>query len=114
MYYSLVNSLTKKPIFYKIDVINDGFVIICKYRSIFIKAYYNNYDIIKVIINGVDASSIANVSRYNLNDINEIFRMIDDIIYNKQMWLKTLYLMKYINNFTKQDVSYVLSYLNYR
>ena len=112
MYYSLVNSLTNKTIFYKIDVINDGFVITCKYRSIFIKAYYSNYCNIKVIINGVDASSITNVSRYNLNDLNEIFTMIDDIIYNKQMWLKTLYLMKYINNFTNQDVSYILSYLN--
>jgi hypothetical protein len=37
--------------------------------------------------------------------------MVDDIIYTKQMWLKILYLMKYVNKFTNQDVSYIKSYL---
>lgn len=111
MYYSLVSQLTNKPIFYRIDVINDGFLVTCNYRSKSIEAYYNNYDNICININNVDAGSITDTSKYNFNDINHVFNMVDDIIYQKQLWLKTLYLMKYINKFTIQDVSYVRSYL---
>lgn len=111
MYYSLVNSLTNKTIFYRVDVINDGFLVTCNYKSKSIKAYYNNYDNIRVNLNEVDANSITNTSKYNFNDINQIFTLVDDIIYQKQLWLKKLYLMKYINKFTNQDVSYVMSYL---
>lgn len=111
MYYSLVNPLTNKTIFYRVDVINDGFLVTCNYKSKSIKAYYNNYDNIRVNLNEVDANSITNTSKYNFNDINQIFTLVDDIIYQKQLWLKKLYLMKYINKFTNQDVSYVMSYL---
>ena len=111
MYYSLVNPLTKKPIFYRIDVINDGFLVTCNYRSKNIGAYYNNYDNILVNIDNIDASSIIDTSEYNFNDINQVFTMVDNIIYKKQTWLKILYLMKYINKFTNQDVSYIKSYL---
>ena len=112
MYYSLVNQLTKETIFYRVDVINDGFLVTCTYKSKNIKAYYNNYDNIRVIIDNIDASSITDVSRYNFNDINQIFTMIDDIISAKHIWIKTLYLMKYINKFTNQDMSYIKSYLH--
>lgn len=112
MYYSLVNELTNKTIFYRIDVINDGFLVTCNYRSKHIKAYYNNYDNIRVNIDEVDANSITDTSKYNFNDINQLFNMIDNIIYTKQMYLKILYLMKYINKFTNQDVSYIISYLH--
>lgn len=111
MYYSLVNPLTNKTIFYIVDVINDGFLVTCNYRSKSIKAYYNNYDNIRVNINNVDVNSIIDTSKYNFNDINEIFIMVDDIIYQKELWLKTLYLMKYINKFTIQDISYIKNYL---
>lgn len=111
MYYSLVNPLTNKTIFYRVDVINDGFLVTCNYKSKSIKAYYNNYDNIHVNIDEVDATSITDTSKYNFNDINQIFTLVDDIIYQKQLWLKKLYLMKYINKFTNQDVSYVTSYL---
>ena len=111
MYYSLVNSLTNKTIFYRIDIINDGFLVTCKYRSKSIKAYYNNYNCILVNIDDIDAHSITDTSKYNFNDINQVFTMIDNIIYTKQLWLKTLYLMKYINKFTNQDISYIKSYL---
>jgi len=83
MYYSLVNPLTNKTIFYRVDVINDGFLVTCNYRSKSIKAYYNNYDNILVNINNVDAVSITDTSKYNFNDINQIFTMVDDIIYKK-------------------------------
>jgi len=111
MYYSLVNPLTNKTIFYRVDVINDGFLVTCNYRSKSIKAYYNNYDNILVNINNVDAVSITDTSKYNFNDINQIFTMVDDIIYKKQLWLKLLYLSKYINKLTNQYVSYIISYL---
>lgn len=111
MYYSLVNPLTNKTIFYIVDVINDGFLVTCNYRSKSIKAYYNNYENIRVNINNVDANSITDTSKYNFNDINQIFIMVDDIIYQKELWLKTLYLMKYINKFTIQDISYIKNYL---
>jgi len=112
MYYSLVNPLTNKTIIsYRVDVINDGFLVTCNYRSKSIKAYYNNYDNIRVDINGIDANIIVDTSTYNFNNITEILTMIDNIIYTKQLWLKTLYLMKYINKFTNQDVSYIKSYL---
>ena len=111
MYYSLVNPLTNKTIFYRVDVINDGFIVKCTYRSKNIEAYYNNYENINVTINDVNAGDIIDTNNYNFNDINQIFAMIDDIIYNKQLRLKTLYLMKYINKFTNQDVSYIKSYL---
>ena len=111
MYYSLVNPLTNKTIFYRVDVINDGFLVTCNYKSKSIKAHYNNYDNIRVNIDEVDAASITDTSKYNFNDINQIFTLVDDIIYQKQLWLKTLYLMKYINKFTIQDVSYIRSYL---
>jgi hypothetical protein len=111
MYYSLVKPLTNKTIFYRVDVINDGFLVTCNYRSKSIEAYYNNYDNILVNIDNIDASSIIDTSEYNFNDINQVFTMIDNIIYKKQMWLKILYLMKYINKFTNQDVSYIKSYL---
>lgn len=112
MYYSLVNPLTNKTIFYRVDVINDGFLVTCTYRSKTIKAYYNNYYNNVVNIDEVDASTLTDTSQYNFNDINQIFTMIDDIIYKKQMLLKILYLMKYINKFTNQDVSYITSYLH--
>lgn len=111
MYYSLVNPLTNKTIFYRVDVINDGFLVTCNYRSKNITAYYNNYDNIIVNIDKVNANSIIDTSMYNFNDINQVFTMVDDIIYTKQMWLKILYLMKYVNKFTNQDVSYIKSYL---
>ena len=111
MYYSLVNQLTNKTIFYRVDVINDGFLVTYNYRSKSIKAYYNNYDNIIVNIDNINAGNITDISEYNFNDINQIFTMVDNIIYTKQMWLKTLYLMKYINKFTNQDVSYIKSYL---
>lgn len=111
MYYSLVNPLTNKTIFYRVDVINDGFLVTCNYRSKSVKAYYNNYDNILVNINSVNANSITDTSKYNFNDINQVFSMIDDIIYTKQLWLKTLYLVKYMDKFTNQDVSYIKDYL---
>ena len=111
MYYSLINPLTNKTIFYRVDVINDGFLVTCNYKSKNIQAYYNNYDNIRVTIDKVDANSITDISKYNFNDINQIFTLVDNIIYQKQLWLKTLYLMKYINKFTIQDVSYIKSYL---
>ena len=111
MYYSLINPLTNKTIFYRVDVINDGFLVTCNYKSKNIQAYYNNYDNIRVTIDNVDANSITDTSKYNFNDINQIFTLVDNIIYQKQLWLKTLYLMKYINKFTIQDVSYIKSYL---
>lgn len=111
MYYSLVNQLTNKTIFYRVDIINDGFLVVCNYRSKKIKAYYNNYDNIVVNIDNIDANSITDTSMYNFNDINEVFTMIDNIIYTKQMWLKTLYLSKYINKFTNEDMSYLIAWL---
>ena len=111
MYYSLVNPLTNKTIFYKVDVINEGFLVTCNYRSKSIKAYYNNYDNILVNVDNIDANSIIDTSEYHFNDINQVFTMVDNIIYKKQMWLKILYLMKYINKFTNQDVSYIKSYV---
>lgn len=112
MYYSLINPLTNKTIFYRVDVINDGFLVTCNYKSKNIKAYYNNYENIRVIIDNIDASSITDISTYNLNDINQIFKMIDDIIYTKQLWIKKLYLIKYINKLTTQDLSYLIDCLN--
>jgi hypothetical protein len=111
MYYSLVNPLTNKTIFYRVDVINDGFIVKCTYRSKNIEACYNNYENINVTINDVNAGDIIDTNNYNFNDINQIFTMVDNIIYTKQLWLKTLYLMKYINQITNQDVSYIKSYL---
>ena len=111
MYYSLVNPLTNKTIFYRVDVINDGFLVTCNYRSKDVKAYYNNYDNIRVCIDEVDVGIITDTSKYNFNDINQVFTLVDDIIYQKQLWLKKLYLLKYKNKFTNQDESYVTSNL---
>jgi len=111
MYYSLINPLTNKTIFYRVDVINDGFLVTCRYRCKNIKAYYNNYDNIRVTIDNIDALNVTDTSKYNFNDINQVFNMVDDIIYKKQMWLKTLYLTKYVNKITNQDVSYLFNYL---
>lgn len=112
MYYSLVNQITNKTVFYRVDVINDGFLVKCNYRSKEIKAYYNNYDNIRIIINDIDADSITDISKYNFNDINQIFTLIDNIIHIKQLWLKKLYLLKYINKFTHEDMSYLIARLS--
>ena len=54
MYYTLVHPLTNKSIFYRIDVINDGFIVTCKYKGKNIKANYSNYANIGVTINDTD------------------------------------------------------------
>lgn len=112
MYYTSIHPFNNKTIFYRLDVINDGFLITCKYRSKNVKVYYNNYTNVDVIIDGIDASTLINTNIYNFNDINEIFIMIDDIIYNKQLYVKTLYLKKYLYKITDQDMSYLFHYLN--
>lgn len=111
MYYSLVYPLINKTIFYRVDVINDGFLITCKYKSKNIKAQYNNYDNILVYIDNVNINNFIDSNKYNFNDIKQIFTAVDNIIYKKQMWIKTLYLIKYISKFTNQDVSYIKNYL---
>lgn len=111
MYYSLINPLTKKTIFYRVDVIQDGFLLTCTYNSKNIKAYYNNYENTKVTIDDIEASSMTDISKYNFNNVNEIFTMIDHIKRNKQLKLKTIYLMKYLSKITNQDMSYLILYL---
>jgi len=51
MYYTLLNELNNKSISYKLDVINDGFVIRLNYRNKLITVYYNNYNSTRVNIN---------------------------------------------------------------
>lgn len=111
MYYTLVHPLTNKSIFYRVDVINDGFLVTCKYRGKNIKATYNNYRNISIIIDNVNLSDIIDVDIYSFNDVTEIFKTIDNIIYDKQLKIKTLYLMKYMSKLTNQDVSYIVDYL---
>jgi len=111
MYYALVHPLTNKSIFYRVDVISDGFLVTCKYRGKNIKAAYNNYSNISIIIDDVNLSDIIDVDIYNFNDVNEIFNAIDNIIYDKQLKIKTLYLIKYMSKITNQDVSYIIDYL---
>lgn len=111
MYYSLVNQLTNKTIFYRVDVINDGFIVTCKYKGKNIKANYSNYAGIVLTINDTDISNFIDTTSYNFNNINEIFKAVDDIIYDKLLKIKKFYLMKYITKITQQDVSYILEYL---
>ena len=111
MYYTLVHPLTNKSMFYRVDVISDGFLVTCKYRGKNIKATYNNYSNITIIIDNVNLSDIIDVDIYNFNDVTEIFKAIDNIIYDKQLKIKTLYLMKYMSKLTNQDVSYIVDYL---
>lgn len=111
MYYSLVQQITNKTIFYRLDVINDGFIVNLKYRSKNVTVRYNNYSNVNIYIDNDLADDLINVSNYNFNDIHEVLRMIDDLLYNKRLWLKKLYLMKYINKFTSEDMSYILDYL---
>lgn len=112
MYYSLVQQLTNKTIFYRLDVINDGFIVTLKYISKIVRVHYNNYSNIIIYIDNDIADDLINVSSYNFNDLNEVLRMIDDLLYNKRLWLKKLYLTKYINKFTEEDMSYILDYLD--
>lgn len=111
MYYTLVHSLTNKSIFYRIDVINDGFIVTCKYKDKNIKANYSNYADIVVTVNDTDISNFIDITSYNFNNIDEIFKAVDDIIYDKLLKIKKFYLMKYITKITQQDVSYILEYL---
>lgn len=110
MYYSLVQQISNKTIFYRLDVINDGFIVTLKYRSKNVTVRYNNYSSINIYIDNDIADNLINVSNYNFNDLHEVLRMIDDLLYNKRLWLKKLYLMKYINKFTEEDMSYILDY----
>ena len=111
MYYTLVHPLTNKSIFYRIDVINDGFIVTCKYKGKNIKANYSNYASIGVTVNDTDISNFINITSYNFNNIDEIFKAVDDIIYDKMVKIKKFYLMKLITKITNQDVSYILEYL---
>lgn len=111
MYYSLVHSLTNKSIFYKLDVINDGFLVTCNYKGKNIRTNYNNYSNISVMVDNVDISTYIDTCNYNFNNIEEIFTAIDNIIEYKSLKVKTIYLMKYISKVTDQDMSYLLEFL---
>ena len=111
MHYTLVHPLTNKSIFYRLDVINDGFLVTCKYRGKNIMATYNNYSNIYITIDDVDISHIITTQSYNFNDVNEIFNAVDNIMYEKQLKLKTLYLMKYLSKITHEDMTYLIGYL---
>lgn len=111
MYYTLVHQLTNKSIFYRVDVISDGFLVTCIYRGKNIKVTYNNYNNISIIIDDVNLSDIITTHNYNFNDVNEIINAVDNIIYDKQLKIKTLYLTKYLSKITHEDMSYLISYL---
>lgn len=111
MYYTLVHPLTNKSIFYRVDVINDGFLVTCKYKGKNIKAIYSNYSNISVTIDEINISNFIDIVNYNFNNIEEIFKAVDNIIYNKLLKIKIIYLTKYISRLTNQDVSYILEYL---
>lgn len=120
MYYTLLNELNNKSISYKLDVINDGFVIRLNYRNKLITVYYNNYNSTRVNINDECYNDIISSLKtffsgvnydisfvYNFNDINDIIRMIDDLYYYKKLKLKIIYLKRYLDRLN-ENMDYLI------
>ena len=123
MYYTLLNELNNKSISYKLDVINDGFVIRLNYRNKLITVYYNNYNSTRININDECYNDIISSLKtffdgvnydisfvYNFNDINDIVRMIDDLYYYKKLKLKIIYLKQYLDRLN-ENMNYLYNYV---
>lgn len=123
MYYTLLNELNNKSISYKLDVINDGFIVRLNYRNKLITVYYNNYNSTQVNINEESLDDIIaslktffacvnyNISFiYNFNDINDIVIMVDDLYYYKKLKLKIIYLKRYLDRFN-ENTDYLYNYI---
>lgn len=123
MYYTLLNELNNKSISYKLDVINDGFVIRLNYRNKLITVYYNNYNSTKININKESYDDIISHLKkfytcvnydvsfvYNFNDINDIVKMIDDLYYYKKLKVKIIYLKRYIDRLN-ENMDYLYNYI---
>jgi hypothetical protein len=110
MYISLVNQLRSNNVYYKIDVLTIGFQLYFEYKNKTIKILYNNYHDTQVFVNNCNYIAYKHHDNYNFNDVNEALRLVDDIIYLKQLHLKIMYLKKFLEKFTYENMDYLIEY----
>jgi hypothetical protein len=122
--FDIVRTVTNVCSNYAIKNLDYSYIVeIVKFKK-FIVIQFNNYDDTKISVNHEDYIKSRNIISKSYNYLNIAFKLpilnpinteliLNDIYINikySQLWLKLMYLNKYLNNY-REDLSYLLLYV---